>query len=101
MIYQQGDVLLTKIDSLPLGNKVERKERGYILAEGEATGHAHVIEEEIEMVEKDGTLYIGCKADTVVKHEEHKHITIEPGNYQISIIQEYDHFLEEAKKVAD
>jgi hypothetical protein len=55
MIYQQGDVLLTKIDSLPLGNKVERKERGYILAEGEATGHAHVIEEEIEMVEKDGT----------------------------------------------
>jgi hypothetical protein len=101
MVIQQGDVVLTRIDSIPQGKKVERKERGYVLAEGESSGHAHTIEEEIEMVEKDGVLYIGCKGDTVIKHEEHKHVTLPAGNYQISIVREYDHFLEEARKVQD
>jgi hypothetical protein len=101
MVIQQGDVILTKIDSIPKGKKIERKERGYVLADGETTGHAHVIEDEIEMVEKDGVLYIGCKTDVIIKHEEHKHITIPAGNYQIGIVAEYDHFLEEARKVMD
>ena len=101
-MFQQGDVLLKSIDSIPEGaKKVERKARGYVLAEGENTGHAHVIEDEIVMVEKDGVLYMGLKGDTIVKHEEHGHITIPAGNYQIGIVREYDHFLEESKSVRD
>lgn len=101
MILQQGDVLIKKIDKLPEGKKVERRQRGYVLAEGETTGHMHVIEDEIVMIEKDGVLFIGCKSDVIVKHEEHGHITIPAGNYQIGIVNEYDHFAEEARKVAD
>ena len=40
MLYQQGDVLMREVDSIPEG--LEVKEDG-ILAEGEATGHAHRI----------------------------------------------------------
>ena len=101
MFLQQGDVLIKSVDSLPNGKKVNRKERGYVLAEGEATGHAHTIEEEIKMVEVDGILYIGCETDVIIKHEEHGAITIPAGDYQIGIVQEYDHFAEEAKNVAD
>jgi hypothetical protein len=101
MLLQQGDVLLKSIESLPKGKKVSRKARGYVLADGEVTGHAHVIEDEIILIEKDGTLFIGCKTDVTVKHEEHGQIKIPAGNYEVGIVQEYDHFAEEARKVQD
>lgn len=101
MFLQQGDVLIRSVSTIPFGRLVERRERGYVLAEGEATGHAHTIEEEIRMVEAGGILYIGCATDVIVKHEEHDAITVPAGNYQIGIVQEYDHFAEEARNVAD
>lgn len=101
MFLQQGDVSIKSVAVIPQGRVVERKKRGYVLADGEVTGHAHVIEDEIKMIEVDGILYIGCETDVVVKHEEHGAITIPAGNYQIGIVQEYDHFAEEARNVID
>jgi len=102
MFYQQGDVLIRPISTMPTNGKpVERRQRGYVLADGESTGHAHVIEDEIKMIESDGVLYIGCESDVIVKHEEHASVTIPAGNYQIGIVQEYDHFAEEARNVRD
>ena len=101
MFYQQGDVLIKKISELPQGKTVERRQRGFVLADGEVTGHAHVIEDNIKMVEVNGVLFIGCESDVTVKHEEHGAITIPAGNYQIGIVQEYDHFAEEARNVVD
>ena len=102
MLIQQGDVILKQISSLPEGKGVERKSRGFVLAEGESTGHAHTIEDEVELVEKNGVLYLGVKGDSVtLKHEEHGHVEIPAGNYEISIVKEYDHFAEEARNVVD
>ena len=39
--------------------------------------------------------------EAVVTHEEHNAITIKKGDYEIGIVQEYDHFAEEARNVAD
>jgi len=97
----QGDVILVKIDSVPLGKKVEKKQRGFVLAEGEATGHAHCVLDEINLVEKDGTLYIGANEDFTITHEEHHQVTVPAGNYEVRIAKEYDHFAEEARNVAD
>jgi hypothetical protein len=102
MLLQQGDVLLKKIERMPEGAPVQKKPRGYVLADGEVTVHAHVIEEEVDLIEKDGVLYLGVKGDAVtLKHEEHGHIQVPRGNYEVGIVKEYDHFAEEARSVAD
>lgn len=99
---QQGDVIIKKVDVDFTGmKKVAKGARGFVLAEGEATGHAHRVEDDIELFEKDGTLYIGSKEDFTVEHEEHGAITVEKGTYEIKPVQEYDHFLEEARAVMD
>lgn len=104
ILIQQGDVLLNKIDEFPKGLKrVKKDRRGLVLAEGEATGHCHAIKkvEDAVLYEKDGTLYLRVNKKTDLKHEEHNKIELSPGNYQIGIVQEYDHFEEEARDVMD
>lgn len=103
-MYQQGDVLLKTCDKLPEGAKpVAARPRGFVLADGEVTGHAHVIEDTtgVELVEVNGTLYMKCAEDRTLTHEEHKAIHVPAGCYEIGIVQEYDHFTEEARAVRD
>lgn len=105
LVYQQGDVLIYKIDSLPNDlKKVEPKARGVILAEGETHGHFHAIAD-VKVAQKyecaDGRIYLSITKDTILTHEEHKFHAIEAGVYEVGIVQEYDHFAEEARNVAD
>ena len=103
MLIQQGDVLIHKIASLPKGlKKLGKKEKGFVLADGEVTGHAHVItEEDTVFVAEDGTLYLSVEAPTIIQHEEHKAVTVEPGVYRVGRVQEVDPFSEEIHNVAD
>ena len=103
-LLQQGDVLIKSCDEIPEGaKKVAAKTRGYVLAEGEHTGHAHVIDRlaDIEFLEKDGKFYIINKSSVEIIHEEHKTITVPSGMWEVSRVLEYDHFAEEAKRVQD
>lgn len=100
---QQGDVLL-QTSTLPNGcKKLQAGIRGYVIAEGEATGHAHCIEdlEGCDVYEKDGVMYIKTSKEVSVAHEEHLPITIPAGVWEVGIIQEYDPFAEELKDVID
>lgn len=104
MFFQQGDVLIKKVASIPKNTqKINPKNGRYILAEGEATGHTHAIcdTEKVEMFEKDGRLWVGIKEEVEIKHEEHGKIKLPPGDFEISKVKEYDHFSEEAKEVLD
>lgn len=88
---QQGDVIIRSIGKIPAGaTPVSKSTRGFVLAEGEATGHAHVIQDEIEMYEKDGVLFIRVEKPVTVEHEEHKPVRIESGTYEIGFVREYD-----------
>jgi hypothetical protein len=105
---QQGDVIIKKVNISLSGmknlsgmKKIKKQARGFVLAEGEATGHAHTTIDDIEMFEKYGIMYIGAKEKFTVTHEEHKPVVVEKGVYEIGIVQEYDHFAEEARNVAD
>jgi hypothetical protein len=94
-LYQQGDVLIKPVDSIPAEatNKESR-----VLAEGEATGHKHLAEaEDVRLFMHEGTLYMHAP----VVHEEHHVIDIPPGDYQIGQVREYDHFAEAARPVID
>lgn len=103
MWYQQGDVKITKIDAIPEHCKnVKRQEKGFILAEGEATGHHHaVIEDDVQLFEKSGVIYLSVEKEGTVVHEEHGTVKLPRGKYQIGKIMEYDHFEEEATEVRD
>jgi hypothetical protein len=103
MLIQQGDVLLKKIESLPKNLKlVTKTARGFVLAEGEKTGHAHVIEADVKLyMDDDKNLFMSNVNPVTIKHEEHNHIEVDAGIWSVGIVQEYDHFLEESKNVAD
>lgn len=83
---RQGDILIVMISEVPEG---VAKRESLVLAEGEATGHAHRLDAG-EVYEKDGTLYF--RADGVVHlvHEEHAVITFEPGAYRVIRQREYE-----------
>ena len=102
-MIQQGDVQALRIDTLPNNvKKVARKERGYVLAEGETTGHAHVIQDNIEMWEDEqGTLYVNIPQRTILVHEEHGPITFETGIWEIGIVQEVDPISEQIRSIQD
>lgn len=100
---QQGDVLL-KSASVPEGaREIPATGRGYILAEGEATGHAHRIEDVagVEFLEKDGRFYVVNMRPVTIRHEEHKSLTLPPGRWEVGKIREYNHFEEETREVRD
>jgi len=104
MYYQQGDVIMERVRKIPLEAKEVTRKDG-VLVEGEVTGHAHRIADIwanlIEMRENDGILYVKAKKPVDIVHEEHKTVTLPKGIYRIRRVKEYDHFLEEARKVQD
>jgi hypothetical protein len=102
--YQQGDVILKVVDSIPSEAKaVSAKSGRYILAEGESTGHAHAVLEcpAVELYERDGTLYLKVAEETEIVHEEHRKQTVAPGVYEVSRVIEVDPFEDAIRTVAD
>ena len=98
MLYQQGDVLLKKVSGIR-GKKLDH----LTLAYGEATGHHHTVTVgDADLYEDNGKLYLHVKSDEcTVTHQEHNPITVPKGDWEIGIVQEYDHFAEEARRVQD
>jgi hypothetical protein len=93
-MYRQGDVLIVAIDSIPADvTPVKRTKRGVVLAEGEVTGHAHRIPSRSASLyrsESDARfLRVMGPAPVKLEHEEHKTVPIPPGNYRVSIHNEY------------
>lgn len=79
--------------------EVERK----VLAEGEMTGHFHRATAKTARVFEDDTGHrtLSAPRGTKVVHEEHKPITVPPGEYDRTIVQEFDPFEEEVREVRD
>ena len=100
MLYQQGDVLIIK-KNINIINAT--KLNHVVLAEGEATGHCHMADPENAELLKLGEqiiLNVFGKSATIT-HQEHNKIEVPNGIYFIDLVKEYDHFLEESRKVID
>ncbi len=94
-MFRQGDVLIEKIASVPRGAKRKPLDNGrIILAYGEATGHAHVVQTDAEAVEVflaelNGETYLSIPQGGQVVHEEHATITLPPGTFKVVRQREY------------
>lgn len=101
MLYQQGDVLFKSVDKLPKTAKLMKRKGPVIVAEGETTGHAHKILDEVKafLDEKDKTMFV--EGPFTVTHEEHNPVSVPDGLYMVDKVREFDHFSEEARRVRD
>jgi|ERR1035437_3109959 hypothetical protein len=88
--YRQGDVFLVKVNSAPKNAKQIAINR-LILAEGEVTGHMHMIEQEgAELVQvSPEEVYVKIMETAELKHDEHDTIVVEPGWYRVIQQREY------------
>jgi hypothetical protein len=103
-MYRHGDVWLERCDAVPVDAvKVAPGVTGYVLAEGEATGHAHTVEAapDVELYERDGTLYLRVLgASATVKHQEHAASVLPRGTYVVERQRVWDS-ASAARTVAD
>lgn len=94
--YRQGDVLIEETE-LPSDVKLPRKVSTSVLAEGEATGHAHTIESSrmspySTHTQLGGPLNVAFLVPTrrrEVKHQEHAPIPLQKTPYRVVRQREY------------
>lgn len=100
---QQGDVILRRVKKIPEDvESIERGKDGFVLAEGEVTGHAHRVRDDIALFRtKDGTMYLKAEKPFTLLHEEHKAITWTPGIFSVGRVREMDHLAEMERPVND
>lgn len=102
MFFQQGDVIIERIDEMPDNLK---KLEGGVLEEGETPGHYHQLDGDLTAValyeDDSANKYLKTMADMVLKHEEHKPIAIPPGMYRVRKVQEFDHLNRVRRDVVD
>jgi F420-0:gamma-glutamyl ligase len=99
---QQGDVLLSRITILPEGEQKVVAKQKLVLAEGEVTGHYHGIEEsEAELIQIGNKMILSLENEATLTHQEHGHISVPAGLWEIGRVQEYDWFNQVQRDVKD
>lgn len=98
--YQQGDVLLKVVKSIP--EKVEVV-KSKIVAEGEVTGHMHRIidNDSTVYVTKEGNIFVDVAKEAIITHDEHNTISLPTGKYQVGIVREFDPLEKTINEVRD
>ena len=103
---RHGDLMFYPIKSMPKG-KVH-KTKSYVVAEGETTGHKHVLasDQDIEVIVKEigddlAETYLEVKAPSKLTHEEHRTLTLDPGKYKVIREREHDYLKQEERRVID
>ena len=93
--YRHGDLLIVQVADIPTDAVPHQ---GRVLAEGEATGHAHVLDRDGLLFERNGELFFRGP-NVSITHEEHKRIDLPTGTYQV--IRQREYSPEEVRYVVD
>ena len=87
-MQRQGDLLIVSIKEIPI-EAILQKSR--VLAEGEATGHLHLIDEKADVFERNGTLYFRVNSSpAVLRHPEHGALRFDIGDYKVIRQREFE-----------
>jgi len=99
---QQGDVILRRLNKMPAGEQKVLAKRHLVLAEGEVTGHSHVIEEdESELIQIGEQIILKLEEQATLVHQEHGPITLDKGLWEVGRVQEYDYLSQMKRPVMD
>lgn len=99
-MYRQGDVLLVAT-KIPADAELRKAPRVRV-AEGEVTGHAHVLERAAGAtleVDVDLEFLRIMGSNGLLVHEEHSTIEIPPGDYRV--VRQREYAPEEIRQVVD
>lgn len=96
LYFQTGDVLYFQIKELPkdvIDLKTDLFHKG--------DNHSHKVKGDFSIFKLNNDMFLECKSECELYHEEHKSIMIPIGIYKKGIVLEYDHLKEESRKVID
>lgn len=101
---RQGDVYLLRVASVPTAAKKNACEKGRaVLAHGEVTGHAHVLDAPAPVrkyrTTPEGARFVEIVKTVALRHEEHAAIMVTEGKWQQGF--QVEDFGEEVRRVAD
>jgi len=98
--FQHGDVTIKPIAKIP--EDIERQ-KNMVLAEGEVTGHKHVVKGlgALVFVTEAGKRFLSLPNGGTVTHEEHNPIEVPAGTYEIGQVRKKDHIAETVRTVMD
>ena len=89
--FRQGDVLLVEVPQIPTDAEPEARSGRIVLAEGEATGHAHAIHErDARTFTYEGERFLLTRSKAQLVHEEHGPIAVPEGAWRVVIQREYE-----------
>lgn len=89
--FRQGDVLLVEVPQVPEEAEPEARSGRIVLAEGEATGHAHAIHErDARTFTHEGERFLLTRSRAQLVHEEHGPIEVPEGAWRVVIQREYE-----------
>lgn len=105
----QGDILFLRVDGVPSeARSVAPVGNRFVLAEGEATGHAHTVPARgtalMEVPNEGGVTYLTVEELTggvEVSHQEHASVKLDPGTWKVIRQREYTDDDENWSLVAD
>jgi len=84
-------VLLVEVDAIPAEVTAEARSGRIVLAEGEATGHAHAIHErDARTFTHQGERFLLTRSKACLVHEEHGPIEVPSGTWRVVIQREYE-----------
>lgn len=91
VLKRQGDILLERVGEIEMYNvpKGYRKIEDGVIARGETTGHAHVLEGGVLVDSSRGQLALVRDEGAKVVHDEHDALEIEPGVWLVRHQIEY------------
>lgn len=94
-IFRQGDILFEKLSKGTDVKLVEGRAKltSRVIAEGEATGHAHRVTGKADLYGRawePGPSMLVATEEVDVVHDEHATVKLGPGTYRITRQREYD-----------
>lgn len=93
-MFRQGDVLIELIKEVPAGIEKQKSATRVVLALGEATGHHHCLETDVDdpadwWKKSDDEQYVTTTKPSKVTHQEHGTIDLPKGTFKVSRQRRY------------
>lgn len=95
-LYRQGDVLLEKA---VIKKSIRKKSGKIVLVHGVSTNHDHAFQANAKDQEEDGKRFVSITKKEPLTHQEHSHLTVDIGTYEV--VRQCEYWGDTIKEVVD